>query len=126
MLEACVDTNDNVPATDNDDEVFKISEYISEHYCEKYDAYAQRLRRYGILLGKCFDALTLINVIAHNTAMHGMATQIFGFSDKLNQIANLNDITEMDNSVNGLISEDRSAFEGSADDHDVSGLVTEG
>lgn len=129
MLEACVDTNDAIPATDNDDEVFKISEYISEHYCDKYEEYNQRLRRYSILLGKCFDALTLINVIAHNTAMHGLATQVFGFTDSLNQVANLNDITEMDNSVEGLISEDRSIYNeripGMPDDHVASGLITE-
>jgi hypothetical protein len=66
---------------------------------------------YILLLGKCFDALTLINVIAHNTAMHGLATQVFGITDSFKEVANLNDITEMDNSTDGLISADRNAFE---------------
>jgi hypothetical protein len=82
------------------------------------------VKPYILLLGKCFDALTLINVIAHNTAMHGLATQIFGITDSFSKVANLNDITEMDNSTDGLISEDRASF-GGIDDHDVSGLVTE-
>lgn len=124
MLEACIDTNDTVPACGNDDEVSKINEHISETYCTKYELYAERLRKYALLLGKCFDALTLINVIAHNTAMHGLATQIFGITDSFKEVANLNDITDMDNSTNGLISEDRAAFDG-IDDHDVSGLITE-
>lgn len=78
---------------------------------------------YILLLGKCFDALTLINVIAHNVAMHGLATKIFGITDSFKDIANLNDITEMDNSTEGLITEDRHAFEGVEDSHDVSGLL---
>ena len=82
------------------------------------------VKPYILLLGKCFDALTLINVIAHNTAIHGLATKIFGITDSFKEVANLNDITDMDNSTGGLISEDRAAFEG-IDDHDVSGLVTE-
>ena len=82
------------------------------------------VKPYILLLGKCFDALTLINVIAHNTAMHGLATQVFGAAHSFDEVANLNDITEMDNSTDGLISKDRTAF-GSIDDHDVSGLVTE-
>ena len=82
------------------------------------------VKPYILLLGKCFDALTLINVIAHNTAMHGLATQVFGAVHSFDEVANLNDITEMDNSTDGLISKDRTAF-GSIDDHDVSGLVTE-
>ena len=82
------------------------------------------VKPYILLLGKCFDALTLINVIAHNTAMHGLATQVFGAVHSFDEVANLNDITEMDNSTDGLISEDRASF-GGIDDHDVSGLVTE-
>ena len=82
------------------------------------------VKPYVLLLGKCFDALTLINVIAHNTAMHGLATQIFGITDSFKEVADLNDITDMDNSTNGLISEDRASFDG-IDDHDVSGLITE-
>ena len=78
---------------------------------------------YILLLGKCFDALTLINVIAHNVAMHGLATKIFGITDSFKDIADLNDITEMDNSTEGLITEDRHAFEGIEDPHDVSGLL---
>lgn len=124
MLEACIDTNDSVPACDNDDEVSKINEHISKTYCTKYELYAERLRRHTLLLGKCFDALTLINVIAHNTAMHGLATQVFGITDSFKEIADLNDITDMDNSTDGLISADRAAF-GGVDDHDESGLVTE-
>ena len=81
------------------------------------------VKPYILLLGKCFDALTLINVIAHNTAMHGLATQIFGITDSFSKVANLNDITEMDNSTDGLISEDRSAFEEIPESHDVSGLL---
>lgn len=82
------------------------------------------VKPYILLLGKCFDALTLINVIAHNTAMHGLATQIFGITDSFNKVANLNDITEMDNSTDGLISEDRAAFEEILpENHDVSGLL---
>lgn len=81
------------------------------------------VKPYILLLGKCFDALTLINVIAHNTAMHGLATQIFGITDSFKEVANLNDITDMDNSTDGLISEDRHAFEGVPDNHDVSGLL---
>ena len=123
MLEACIDTNDTVPACDNDDEVFKINEHISETYCTKYELYAERLHKHTLLLGKCFDALTLINVIAHNTAMHGLATQVFGAADSFKEVADLNDITEMDNSTDGLISADRHAFEGVPEDHDVSGLL---
>ena len=82
------------------------------------------VKPYILLLGKCFDALTLINVIAHNTAMHGLATQVFGAVHSFDEVADLNDITDMDNSTDGLISEDRAVFEG-IDDHDVSGLVTE-
>lgn len=82
------------------------------------------VKPYILLLGKCFDALTLINVIAHNTAMHGLATQVFGAVHSFDEVANLNDITEMDNSTDGLISADRNAF-GGIDDHDVSGLVTD-
>ena len=82
------------------------------------------VKPYILLLGKCFDALTLINVIADNTAMHGLATQVFGAVHSFDEVANLNDITEMDNSTDGLISEDRASF-GGIDDHDVSGLVTE-
>ena len=82
------------------------------------------VKPYILLLGKCFDALTLINVIAHNTAMHGLATQVFGAAHSFDEVANLNDITEMDNSTDGLISEDRASF-GGIDDHDVSGLVTD-
>lgn len=81
------------------------------------------VKPYILLLGKCFDALTLINVIAHNTAMHGLATQIFGITDSFKEVANLNDITDMDNSTDGLISEDKHAFEGVPDNHDVSGLL---
>lgn len=129
MLEACVDTNDNIPECDNDDEIAKISNYISENYYDKYQAYTKRITRYNLLLGKCFDALTLINVIAHNAAMHGLATQVFGFTDSLAKVANLNDITEMDNSVDGLITEDRSIYNGRIpgmpDDHVASGLITE-
>lgn len=124
MLEACIDTNDTVPACDNDDEVFKINEHISETYCTKYELYAERLRKHTLLLGKCFDALTLINMIAHNTAMHGLAIQVFGITDSFKEVADLNDITDMDNSTDGLISVDRAAF-GGVDDHDESGLVTE-
>lgn len=80
------------------------------------------VKPYVLLLGKCFDALTLISVIAHNAAMHSFATQVFGITSQFNDIANLNDITDMDNSVEGLITEDRKTFEG-ADDHDVSGLL---
>lgn len=78
---------------------------------------------YILLLGKCFDALTLISVISHNVAMHGLATKIFGITDSFKDIADLNDITEMDNSAEGLITEDRHAFEGIEDTHDVSGLL---
>lgn len=81
------------------------------------------VKPYILLLGKCFDALTLINVIAHNTAMHGLATQVFGAAHSFDEVANLNDITEMDNSTDGLISADRHAFEGVPEDHDVSGLL---
>lgn len=81
------------------------------------------VKPYILLLGKCFDALTLINVIAHNTAMHGLATQVFGAVHSFDEVANLNDITEMDNSTDGLISEDRHAFEGVPENHDVSGLL---
>lgn len=81
------------------------------------------VKPYVLLLGKCFDALTLINVIAHNTAMHSLATQVFGITDEFKHVANLNDITEMDNSVDGLISEDRHAFEGVSDEHNASGLL---
>jgi hypothetical protein len=81
------------------------------------------VKPYILLLGKCFDALTLINVIAHNTAMHGLATQIFGITDSFKEVANLNDITDMDNSTDGLISEDRNVFEGIPDNHDISGLI---
>ena len=90
-----------------------------------YDEMVRKImvRPYILLLGKCFDALTLINVIAHNTAMHGLATQIFGITDSFSKVANLNDITEMDNSTDGLISEDRSAFEEIPESHDVSGLL---
>lgn len=80
------------------------------------------VKPYILLLGKCFDALTLINVMAHNTAMHGLASHFFGMAEEFKQVADLNDITEMDNSVEGLITEDRKTFEG-ADDHDVSGLL---
>ena len=124
MLEACIDTNDTVPACDNDAEVSKINEHISETYCTKYELYAERMQKHALLLGKCFDALTLINVIAHNTAMHGLATQVFGITDSFKEVADLNDITDMDNSTDGLITEDRASF-GGIDDHDVSGLVTE-
>lgn len=82
------------------------------------------VKPYILLLGKCFDALTLINVIAHNTAMHGLATQVFGAVRSFDEVADLNDITDMDNSTDGLISEDRASF-GGIDDHDVSGLVTD-
>lgn len=81
------------------------------------------VKPYILLLGKCFDALTLINVIAHNTAMHGLATQVFGAAHSFDEVANLNDITEMDNSTDGLISADRHAFEGVPENHDVSGLL---
>lgn len=81
------------------------------------------VKPYILLLGKCFDALTLINVIAHNTAMHGLATQVFGAADSFKEVADLNDITEMDNSTDGLISADRHAFEGVPEEHDVSGLL---
>lgn len=81
------------------------------------------VKPYILLLGKCFDALTLINVIAHNTAMHGLATQVFGAVHSFDEVANLNDITEMDNSTDGLISEDRHAFEGVPENHDISGLL---
>lgn len=83
------------------------------------------VKPYILLLGKCFDALTLINVMAHNTAMHGLASHFFGMADEFKKIADLNDITDMDNSAGGLITEDRKTFE-EMDDHDVSGLVTEG
>lgn len=82
------------------------------------------VKPYILLLGKCFDALTLINVIAHNTAMRGLATQVFGAVHSFDEVADLNDITDMDNSTDGLISEDRASF-GGIDDHDVSGLVTD-
>lgn len=82
------------------------------------------VKPYILLLGKCFDALTLINVMAHNTAMHGLASHFFGMADEFKKIADLNDITDMDNSAGGLITEDRKTFE-EVDDHDVSGLVTE-
>lgn len=81
------------------------------------------VKPYILLLGKCFDALTLINVIAHNTAMHGLATQVFGAVHSFDEVANLNDITEMDSSADGLISADRHAFEGVPDNHDISGLL---
>jgi hypothetical protein len=81
------------------------------------------VKPYILLLGKCFDALTLINVIAHNTAMHGLATQIFGITDSFKKVADLNDITDMDNSTDGLISDDRHAFEGVPENHDISGLL---
>lgn len=80
------------------------------------------VKPYILLLGKCFDALTLINVMAHNTAMHGLASHFFGMADEFKKVADLNDITDMDNSTGGLITEDRKAFEG-MDDHDVSGLL---
>lgn len=83
------------------------------------------VKPYILLLGKCFDALTLINVMAHNTAMHGLASHFFGMADEFKKVADLNDITDMDNSTGGLITEDRKTFE-EMDDHDVSGLVTEG
>lgn len=90
-----------------------------------YDELSQQtmVKPYILLLGKCFDALTLINVIAHNTAMHGLATQVFGAVHSFDEVANLNDITEMDNSTDGLISEDRHTFEGVPDNHDISGLL---
>lgn len=90
-----------------------------------YDELSQKtmVQPYILLLGKCFDALTLINVIAHNTAMHGLATQVFGAADSFKEVADLNDITEMDNSTDGLISADRHAFEGVPEEHDVSGLL---
>lgn len=81
------------------------------------------VKPYVLLLGKCFDAITLINVLAHNTVMHNFATQVFGITNQFDQVANLNDITEMDNSAEGLISADRRAFEGVPEDHDVSGLL---
>jgi hypothetical protein len=81
------------------------------------------VKPYILLLDKCFDALTLINVIAHNTAMHGLATQIFGITDSFKKVADLNDITDMDNSTDGLISDDRHAFEGVPENHDISGLL---
>ena len=80
------------------------------------------VKPYILLLGKCFDALTLINVMAHNTAMHGLASHFFGMADEFKEVADLNDITDMDNSTGGLITEDRKTFEG-MDDHDVSGLL---
>lgn len=124
MFEACIDTNDTIPECDNDDEVFKIHEYISKTYHTKYEDYEIKMKRYNILLGKCFDALTLISVISHNVEMHLLTSKIFGITSALSNVSNLNDITEMDNSANGLISEDRAMFDG-IDDHDVSGLVSE-
>lgn len=90
-----------------------------------YGEFSQKtmVKPYILLLGKCFDALTLINVIAHNTAMHGLATQVFGAVHSFDEVANLNDITEMDNSADGLISADRHAFEGVPENHDISGLL---
>lgn len=81
------------------------------------------VKPYVLLLGKCFDALTLINVIAHNTTMHNFATQVFGIANQFDAVANLNDITEMDNAVNGLITEDRSTYDTGVDDHLAAGLV---
>lgn len=91
-----------------------------------YDEMEQKTmaRPYVMLLGKCFDALTLINVIAHNTAMHGLAQQVFGIAKDFDEITNLNEITDMDNAAEGIITEDRTAF-GEFDDHDVSGLVSD-
>lgn len=85
-----------------------------------------QVKPYILLFAKCFDALSMINTISHNASLHRFATQVFSFSKDLKDVADLNDITEMDNSVEGLISEDRESFEPTnIDDHDVSGLVSE-
>jgi hypothetical protein len=103
-----------------------------------YNEFASKMmvKPYILLFGKIIDALTLITVMEHNTAMHGLATQVFGFSSQLEQVANLNDIADMDNSADGLISAGRAkydvenAYESTLksfgpDDHQFSGLITE-
>ena len=93
-----------------------------------YNELSQKMqvKPYILLFAKCFDALSMINTISHNASLHRFATQVFSFSKDLKDVADLNDITEMDNSVEGLISEDRESFEpANIDDHDVSGLVSE-
>lgn len=98
----------------------------------------EEMDRRLLLLGKCFDAITLISVIAHNVGMHNLATQfqqIFAINSDIENIANINDLTEMDNAVEGIITEDRETYDKGTeildhiidtyDDHDVSGLVSE-
>ena len=97
---------------------------IDPHYDELQKD--MMVKPYIILFAMCTDAMEIMHATDLAIARYELSSE--KFAEIINQIqgvTNLNDITDMDNSLEGLISEDRINYGGIPDDHDVSGLLEE-
>lgn len=93
-----------------------------------YDVLTKNMmvKPYILLFAKCVDALAILNTAEICIARYELSKERFDeISETIKNVANLNDITEMDNSLDGLLTEDRINYGGIPDDHDVSGLLEE-
>lgn len=93
----------------------------------RYDVFEGQMmgkKDYVLTYAKCVDALTLLHTAEICIARYELSKERFSeISEAIKGVANLNDITEMDNSLDGLLTEDRVNYGGIPDDHDVSGLL---
>lgn len=93
----------------------------------RYDVFEGKMMTKGdyvLTYAKCVDALTLLHTTEICIARYELSKERFNeISETIKNVANLNDITEMDNSLDGLLTEDRINYGGIPDDHDVSGLL---
>jgi hypothetical protein len=104
-----------------------IMEYLHNFGVDpNYDKISEHsmVKPYVLTIGKCFDVMNIIHTIQTHIEVHDIATKIFGIADSFKDVANLNDIADMNNSADNIIVEDRMAFD-NIDDHDYSGLVSE-
>lgn len=79
-----------------------------------------------LLMAKLFDGLTLVSTLKMYLSIHSFSELMFGLSSQTEEMTNLSDLMDMNESTDGLIEEDRVRYnEGIPDTHDVSGLVSD-
>ena len=79
-----------------------------------------------LLMAKLFDGLTLVSTLKMYLSIHSFSELMFGLNAQTEELTNLSDLMDMNESTDGLIEEDRVRYnEGIPDTHDVSGLVSD-
>lgn len=80
----------------------------------------------NMLMAKLFDGLTLVSTLKMYLSIHSFSQLMFSLNEQTDELTNLSDLMDMNESTDGLIEEDRIRYnEGIPDIHDVSGLVSE-